>query len=91
MQLMAQHNISSAPVKAPGAKDEFLGFVDFVDIVSFIVSIVHSEKPELHGQHLMKMLFQEKLFHDQHIGAIVGINFSKFQFLSCFTSIRFVI
>jgi len=71
MQILAKHNISSAPVKVSNTKDEYLGFVDFVDIVTFIVSIVQKDK-DFHGQQLSKILFQEKLFHDQHVGAIVG-------------------
>jgi hypothetical protein len=89
MQIMAQHNISSAPVRAPNSTYEYLGFVDFVDIVCFVVSIVKQELKQYHGQQLMKLLFQEKLFHEQHIGAIVGKLSLFFSVLSSFIFFRF--
>jgi len=71
MQILSDHHISSAPV---GSSGEYLGFIDFVDIMCFVVSVVNADFTEQSGQALFKLLSQEKVFHEKHIGALVDLS-----------------
>jgi CBS domain-containing protein len=73
MKTLAEHNISSAPVRVANDKaEEYVGFIDFVDIVTYVVQFIKEDPKNLHGSGLLKVLTQEKAFGQQHIDAIVG-------------------
>ena len=73
IKILAENHISSAPVEGPNP-NEYIGFLDYVDIVNFVISLLKKEDVH-HGQGFLQLMAQDKHFHEQNAAAIVGKNF----------------